>query len=176
MNPVLQYIIRAINYFFYFTILLTLIMTVLILTHFVDGNIETMFVNGYDSIWQIALMFAVIAAVYPYFGYVKKSFSLPGEYSELRDKIIQYMESRGYRLESEKGENMTFRNRNLLKRLTRMFEDRISLTRILGGFEIEGLRKDCIFMRWGLMSLSKPEENPSTEDTATKESSPKSEN
>lgn len=60
------------------------------------------------------------------------------------------MENRGYRLESEKGENMTFRNRSLLNRITRMMEDRITFTRTLGGFELEGLRKDTIRVIYGL--------------------------
>ena len=64
--------------------------------------------------------------------------------------MIDYMENRGYRLESENGENMTFRNRSLLNRITRMMEDRITFTRTLGGFELEGLRKDTIRVIYGL--------------------------
>ena len=60
------------------------------------------------------------------------------------------MENRGYRLESENGENMTFRNRSILNRITRMMEDRITFTRTLGGFELEGLRKDTIRVIYGL--------------------------
>ena len=60
------------------------------------------------------------------------------------------MENRGYKLESEKGENMTFRNRSILNRITRMMEDRITFTRTLGGFELEGLRKDTIRVIYGL--------------------------
>ena len=45
---------------------------------------------------------------------------------------------------------MTFRNRSILNRITRMMEDRITFTRTLGGFELEGLRKDTIRVIYGL--------------------------
>lgn len=150
MSSVLKYIVRAVKYFFYFTILLIIIMTVLVLAHVLDGNISTMFRNGYDSLWQIALMFAAISSVYPIFGFVKKEALIPGEYAEVRDGVVKYMEDKGYRLEKEEGENLTFRNRSFLNRLSRMLEDRITLTRTLGGFEVEGLRKDAIRIIYGL--------------------------
>ena len=143
MDKAMKYIVRAIKYFFYFSILLIIILSVLVLAHVVDGNIETMFRNGYNSLWQIGLMFAAVAAVYPVFGFVKKEAVIPGEYAEIRKGVIDYMENHGYRLESEKGENMTFR-------ITRMMEDRITFTRTLGGFELEGLRKDTIRVIYGL--------------------------
>lgn len=150
MSSVLKYIVRAVKYFFYFTILLIIIMTVLVLAHVLDGNISTMFRNGYDSLWQIALMFAAISSVYPIFGFVKKEALIPGEYAEVRDGVVKYMEDKGYRLEKEECENLTFRNRSFLNRLSRMLEDRITLTRTLGGFEVEGLRKDTIRIIYGL--------------------------
>ena len=95
-------------------------------------------------------MFACVAAVYPIFGFVRKSAIIPGDFREIRQGIIDAMEERGYRLESEDGENMTFRNGSFLNRLTRMFEDRITFTRELGGFCLEGLRKDTIRIVYGL--------------------------
>ena len=60
------------------------------------------------------------------------------------------MESRGYRLESEQEQNLTFRYRSPVNRLFRMFEDRITMTRSISGFEVEGLRKDVIRIVYGL--------------------------
>lgn len=150
MTKTVKYIIRAVKYFFYFTFLMVLIMSVLVLAHVVDGNIETMFRDGYDSLWQIAGMFACVAAVYPVFGFVKKTALVSGEYSEIRDRTVKFMEDRGYRLEKEDGENLSFRSRSALNRIARMCEDRITFTRCLGGFELEGLRKDTIRIIYGL--------------------------
>ena len=52
------------------------------------------------------------------------------------------MEERGYRLESEDGETMKFRSRAVLNRIVRVWEDRITITKTLGGFEVEGLSRD----------------------------------
>ena len=52
------------------------------------------------------------------------------------------MEERGYELETEEGENMTFRLRNKFNRAARTWEDRITLTRELAGFYMEGISKD----------------------------------
>lgn len=150
MKSTLKYIVRAIKYFFYFSILLIVILAILVFAHIIDGNIETMFRNGYDSLWQIAIMFACVSAIYPIFGFMKKSTSIPGEYSDIRGKVVEYMENHGYKLESEEGENLTFRRRSILNKLTRMYEDRITLTRELGGFQVEGLRKDAIRVIFGL--------------------------
>lgn len=150
MPAVLKYIIRAVKYFFYFSLLLVIILTILSLAHVIDGNVETMFRDGYNSLWQIALMFAAVSAVYPVFGFVRKDTVIPGEYAEIRDGVIKFMESRGYRLEKEEGENLTFRNRSVINRISRMCEDRITFTRTLGGFSVEGLRKDTIRLIYGL--------------------------
>lgn len=150
MAKVLKYTVRAVKYFFYFSILLVVIMGILVFAHVVDGNIETMFRDGYNSLWQIALMFAAVSSVYPVFGFVKKTAVIPGEYSEIHDGIIRFMEGRGYRLESENNENMTFRSRTFFNRLARMCEDRITMTRVLGGYEVEGMRKDVIRLIYGL--------------------------
>lgn len=150
MNKVMKYAVRAVKYFFYFSILLAILMTVLVFAHVIDGNIETMFRDGYRSLLQIALMFAAVSAVYPVFGFVKKDAVIPGEYGEIRGKVTEFMENRGYRLEKEDGENLTFRNRSFINRLSRMFEDRITFTRTLGGFTLEGLRKDTIRIIYGL--------------------------
>lgn len=150
MSNATKYIIRAIKYFFYFSFLLVIFMSILVLAKVVDANIETMFKGGYNSLLQIAVMFLCVSAVYPFFGFVKKRTTIPGEYSEIREGIIETMENRGYKLESEDGENMTFRNKVFINRLSRMFEDRITFTREFGGYSVEGLRKDTIRLIYAL--------------------------
>jgi hypothetical protein len=140
----MKYIVRAVKYFFYFSIITVILMSVLVLLKVVDPNIETMFRNGYNSLWQIAIMFAVIAAFYPMFGFMEKDALIPGEFEEIKKGVVAYMEDSNYRLEREEGENMTFRLKNPVNRLSRMFEDRITFTRNATGFRLEGLRKDVV--------------------------------
>ena len=147
----MRYVIRAVKYFFYFCALLALMIGILILAHATDANnVETLFRDGYNSLVKIAIMFGILSAFYPMFGFQKKEAILPGEYREIRGMIIEFMESRGYRLETEQGEDMTFVCRSPVTRLFRMFEDRITLTRCISGYEVEGLRKDVVRLVHGL--------------------------
>ena len=155
----MKYLVRAIKYFFYFAIILAVILGVLVLIGFVEPHPEQLLRNGWKSLWQIAALFAVVSAVYPRFGFVRRSLMIPGEYSELRTGIIDYMESRGYRLDREEGENLTFRLRSTFNALTRMLEDRITLTRSFGGFEVEGITKDVVRVIYGLENRFRKEDS-----------------
>lgn len=146
----MKYFIRAVKYFFYFSIIVTIIMAALVFFKVIDSNIELMFRNGYDSLWHIALMFAVISAFYPMLGFMKKEALIPGEYKDIRPAIVEYMQEKGYALETENGENLNFRLRNGINRLSRMYEDRISFIRNFSGFQVEGLRKDVVRIVYGL--------------------------
>ena len=65
----MKYIIRSLKYFCYLIIILTLIILALVLTGFVEADLSKMFVNGYDSLWQIALIMLAFALIYPRFGF-----------------------------------------------------------------------------------------------------------
>lgn len=146
----MRYFVRAVKYFIYFSVLFAAIIAALVFAGVVKADISLMFRDGYRSLWQIALLFAFVSAFYPKFGFIKRSVLLNGEYSLLRGGIVEYMEARGYRLENEDGENLTFRLRSKFSALFKMFEDRITLTRKLGGFEAEGLTKDVVRIVGGL--------------------------
>lgn len=138
----MKYIVRAVKYFIYICVLVSIILLVMVLAHFVSSDINVMFKEGWKSVAKIALVFAGIAAIYPLFGYRRLLAGVLGELGGLRDDVVKCMEERGYRLESEDGETMTFRSRSLLNRIFRVWEDRITVTKTLGGFEVEGLSRD----------------------------------
>lgn len=146
----MKYLIRSIKYFIYFSVLLVVVMAVMVAIGAVDADIEMMFRHGYESLWQIALMLVLIAVTYPFFGFIKKETVVPGEYSEIRQGVIDFMEDRGYTLKGEDGENMVFSQRNVVNRFFRMFEDNITLTRSITGFTMEGLRKDVVRLSYGM--------------------------
>ena len=103
-----------------------------------------MFRDGWKSVAYIAVLFGAVAAFYPKFGFITKDVVIPGGYSDIRDGVVEVMESRGYRLESEEGEDMTFRLRSKVSAIFKMLEDRITLTRTEGGFAAEGLTKEVV--------------------------------
>ena len=56
----MKYFIRAVKYFFYFTILFVIIMAALVFIGVVKADVSLMFRDGYKSLWQIALLFAFV--------------------------------------------------------------------------------------------------------------------
>ena len=104
----------------------------------------TMFRNGFKSVGQILLLFAVVAAIYPKVGFCKRKAVVEGEFEDLKDGIKIIMEDRGYRLESENGEKMTFRLTSKINAVARMLEDRVTVCAVPDGLEVEGITKDVI--------------------------------
>ena len=100
----MKYFIRSVKYFFYLLVILAIIITVLVLAGFVEADISKIFINGYDSLWQICLIMAVFAAIYPKFGFSSRTAHLYGAPEDIRPTLIRVMELHGYRLEKEDGE------------------------------------------------------------------------
>lgn len=146
----MRYVIRAVKYFFMITIILILIMLVLVLIKAVPADISQMFRGGWKSVWQILALFAVFSAFYPKLGYAKRNADITGDFQFLRDGIIEYMDSHGYKLEAEEGEDLKFRLRSTASRISKLGEDRITMTRRLGGYTLEGITKDVNRLASGL--------------------------
>ena len=140
----MKYIIRSVKYFFYLAIMLVVFIVVLSLLGLVGSTPEEIFREGTRSLWQIAGFCAVFAAIYPSLAYGRRRAMVPGSYDELRCEVVEIMHSRGYILESEGDETMCFRQKSPVVRLFQMFEDRITLTKTLSGFELEGQNKALV--------------------------------
>ena len=146
----MKYLVRVLKYFIWFTVILAITLFIMSALGLVESTPEAMFKEGTKSIWQIALIFLVVSFLYPITGFRKMDAVIPGEYSEIKDNVVRFMESRGYRLESEEGETMKFRLRSKVSAFFKMFEDRITLTRELGGYAVEGPAKDIVRIAAGL--------------------------
>ena len=153
----MKYLIRSIKYFIYFSLMCTLIVYALVLIGAVEGDINTIFEEGYKSVGKIAIFFALVAAVYPKLGFISRDMSVSGSWSEIRMKTVEFMSERRYSLESESENKATFRLKGNTGRLTKMFEDRITLTKTADGWQMEGLRKDVLRLASGLENLLTPQ-------------------
>lgn len=153
----MKYLIRSLKYFIYFSLMCTLIVYALVLIGAVEGNIDSIFEEGYRSIGKIAIFFALVAAVYPKLGFISRDMQINGSWSEIRMQVIEFMGERRYSLESEDESKVTFRLKGNTGRLTKMFEDRITLTKIAYGWQMEGLRKDVLRLASGLENLLIPQ-------------------
>lgn len=148
----MRYFIRAVKYFIYFCLLTTLIVCALVLIGAVEGNINSIFEGGYEAVWKIAAFFIVVSAIYPKLGFGVRDVDVKRDWDEFRTDAIEFFREKGYIMESESPEKITFRLRNTSGRLSKMFEDRITLTRSFYGYEFEGLRKDVLRLAAGFES------------------------
>ncbi len=140
----MKYLVRAIKYFFYFCATCALIVAALALIGAVEGNVESIFEEGYRSVGKIAIFFAIVAAVYPRLGFMSRHMAADRPWEEIREQTLEFMNERRYELESESDDKVTFRIKGIAGRLSKMYEDRLTLTRVPGGWQIEGLRKDAL--------------------------------
>ena len=146
----MKYFIRAVKYFFYFAFLTTVIVLVLVATGLASGDINELFEGGYNALWKMAIFFAIVGAVYPKLGFISRKMYVSKDKDQIRAEVVEYMSERMYGFESETPDSITFRYRGALGRLTRMYEDRIVLTRTEDGYTMEGLRKDVMRLATGL--------------------------
>jgi len=140
----MRYLIRAAKYFVQLLIILSLIIAILVVAKVVEADISQIFVNGYDSLWQIALLMAVFAAIYPRFGYVRRPALVPGSDEEAGAVLDRVMAAHGYERESRKDGKLSYRRRSVGDRLMRLWEDRISVERVATGYELEGIGRDVV--------------------------------
>ena len=148
----MKYLIRSVKYFFYFAILTTLIILALVMIGAVEGNIKGIFEDGYNSLWKIAVFFVLVAAVYPKFGFVRRRLDTTEDWNTVKKTAMSYFSEKPFKVESEGTDNVTFRRRDTISRITKMGEDRITLTRTDEGYYLDGLRKDVILYSTGLES------------------------
>ena len=146
----MRYFLRAVKYFIVVCILFSLIIAGLMLVGAVSTDINVLFRAGWKSVGLIALMFLGVSAVYPKFGYAKRMASVPGEDAELRPGVKAFFAERGYKLESETPEAMTFRSGSAWHRIVTFGEDRITVTPEFGGYGVEGLGRDIVRIISGL--------------------------
>lgn len=137
----MKYFVRAVKYFIYFTILFLIIVAILcvVLNHPLS-SFTTLFKEG--AMWQIAVLFAIISAVYPLLGFRRNHITLDGPFSDYEGIIKQTMDDAGFTLESEDGQTMVFRQKRGYMRFTRMWEDAVTFFKGEDRVYVDGPIKD----------------------------------
>ena len=140
----MTYLRRAIKYFIQTCLLLAIIIGILMLSGMVSKDITVAFTHGWTSVWWILAIFAVMALVYPFFGYQKRKIHVNGDPALARDGIVEALKIRGYVPESEADGVLKFHLSSPVNRAFRFWEDTITLSPVLGGWEVEGLSRDLV--------------------------------
>ena len=138
----IQYLRRAAKYFLQILLIFAAIIGVLMATGMVSKDVAVAFRNGWSSVWMIVGLFAAMSLVYPYFGYGKRRIRATGDPAPQWNAIDQAMEARGYVKCGETPQTRRYHLSSPVNRAARMWEDTLSITQVLGGFEIEGLVRD----------------------------------
>ena len=129
----MKYLRRAVKYFIQITVIFVVIIAILMLSGLVSKDVAVAFQQGWTSVGYILVAFLVMSAAYPYFGYGKRNIHANGDPA---------MEGRGYVLASEQDGEMRFNINSPVNRLARLYEDTVTITPVLGGFQAEGLIRD----------------------------------
>lgn len=156
-HKTMKYFVRAVKYFFYFAFLCTAIVTALVLIGAVEGNIEAIFEDGYNSIWKIAVFFLLVASVYPKLGFISRIVPVEARWNSVRETVVDYMSEQRYVIESESPEKVTFRFKTVSGRILKMYEDRITIIITPEGWLVEGLRKDAFRIATALENRLAPQ-------------------
>jgi hypothetical protein len=97
----------------------------------------------------MGLFFAAVAAVYPKLGFADRRLYIEPS-ADIWNEATDFLLERGYIIESQAEDTMTFRLKGSISRLVKMCEDRITITRTTDGYHMEGLRKDVLRLASGL--------------------------
>ena len=140
----MTYLRRALKYFIQITLILAVILLVLMVSGMVSWDMDIAFQHGWKSVWWILAAFAAMSLAYPFFGYQKRKINVVGDPADYKDGIVQALSARGYVLKDDRDGALTFRLSSPVSRAFRMWEDTVTLTPVLGGFEAEGLSRDLV--------------------------------
>ncbi|MBR4775471.1 MAG: hypothetical protein IK008_05190 [Bacteroidales bacterium] len=137
------YLRRSVKYFIQLLILFVVLIGVLMLVGMVPKDIAKAFQKGWTSIFYILGLFAVMAAIYPLFGYGKRLIRTTGDPAELWPKVDEALDGRGYYKAAEKEDgSRIYKLKSTVGRAARLWEDRIVVERELEGFKVDGHMRD----------------------------------
>ena len=140
----MTYVRRALKYFIQITLILAAILVILMASGMVSWDMNIAFQHGWKSGWWILAAFAVMSLAYPFFGYQKRKINVVGDPADYKEGIVKALATRGYVLEDDTDGELKFRLSSPVNKAARMWEDRITLTPVLGGFQAEGLSRDLV--------------------------------
>ena len=139
----MTYLRRAVKYLIQLCLIFLLLIGILMLAGMIPADVALAFRKGWESVWFILALFAAMSAIYPFFGYGKRNIRAAGDPAEHWAAIDQALEGRGYvkAAETEEG-GRRYKLKSGVARAARLWEDSITLTPQLGGFQAEGLVRD----------------------------------
>jgi hypothetical protein len=94
----MKYLVRSVKYFFYFALLTSLILFILVFLGMADSNIANNFEGGYSAFWKMALFYAAVAAVYPKLAFIDRKLYIDPSV-DIKAETVQFFKDRRYVLD-----------------------------------------------------------------------------
>jgi len=142
---IIKHLRRALKYFIQITLIFSVIIGILMLSKMASPDINTAFRHGWKSIQMILAAFALMSLLYPFFGYGKRIIHAAGDPADHWKTIDEALDIRGYVFAGETPEGgRKYHLKSGVNRVARLWEDTITLTPVLGGFQAEGLTRDLV--------------------------------
>lgn len=141
----MKYVVRAFKSMIYFVLVFVVIVAILyfLLERPKGIGIADMFQEG--SLLKLILFFVAFGAIYPAVSFFKRKVFMGNNLAANKDVVVEAMESLDFVLEKEAEGMMTFRQRTVFQRLSRLFgEDRVTITADGNTLTVEGYRKDVM--------------------------------
>jgi len=139
----LHYFIRFFKYVVYYFIFLLAVLALVFYTTTNRGDLQYFWelIPPYNY-WQVAIFLIVFAAVYPFFGFVKRNVYLNRPFQTDRDMLIECILLANYKLCSDDGSKMKFQQKSIFLRIMRLFEDTLTLDYSDNPIVLDGMRRD----------------------------------
>ena len=138
----MKYLVCAIKYFIAFCVLFVAITWLSMQLQPMEGygtlDLVKATLQSERGVWLIVAAVA-LAALYPRIGFLSRR--MEGFLEEDREEVTKAFELTGYALVEEQDGVMKFRATNILKRLTLLFEDEITVIQYGQWIEIRGIRR-----------------------------------
>ena len=140
---VMKYFIRACKYLLYFFILFVIMVGIIYLLSPEKSqgvSVTQLFKAG--SLPKLLIFFACISAIYPKFAFIQRKLYINGTFEENRECITEAFLNMGYELESEGPQAISFRLKQTSMKISRMWEDRVTVNISDNPLIIDGYRRD----------------------------------
>ena len=142
-----KYFIRSVKYLVAFLVLYVGLAWVMHYTgnpHNISfaERMEAMFNSGWRG-WSTVVGIILLAATYPYFGYVRRRIS--GDITTDREQLNRAAEFTGLELVAENEGELVYRAKGL-RRFVLLFEDEVRVKQVGEEIEIDGLRRVTVRM------------------------------
>lgn len=152
-----QYLIRAVKYLIWLTLLFIVVFLLMILTGGSQvgpaESLHLLFGSSRGTIMICAIVF--LALLYPRYGFVRRE--IRADLPTNRAAILEAFSRSGYRLTEESAAGMVFRAATGWKRALLLGEDTLRIVPTPAGFIIEGLRREAVKVEFRLKPLLREE-------------------